>query len=98
MKHGIYSVYDSAIEAYLRPFPAPADGAAIRSFQDEVLTPDSPMNQHPEHYSLFKVSTFDDASGEMQKELPIVLAKAHEIMAHAKNQIINIEEKRQGAQ
>ncbi|AXL14814.1 nonstructural protein [Microviridae sp.] len=88
MKHGMYAAYDSAIEAYLRPFTAPADGAALRTFQDEVLTPDSPMNKHPEHFSLFRISTFDDNTGKMEEQEPISLARAHEIMAHARNAAI----------
>lgn len=69
MKHFVYSVHDVKAEAYLRPFFVPSHGLAIRSFENEVRNPDSPMHTNPEDYTLFQLGEFDDDTGSI-KELP----------------------------
>jgi len=61
----VLSVKDSAAESYGQPFFVTAVGAGLRSFTDEVnrSAADNPMYQHPEHFSLWKLGTFDDSSG-----------------------------------
>lgn len=62
-QHVILAVRDRAIDAFGRPFSAPALGQAIRSFGDEVNNPESPMNRHPEDYDLYYLAVFDDNTG-----------------------------------
>lgn len=65
MHHTVVAVYDSAAQAFNRPFFVPAVGMALRSFSDEVnrQAEDNPMNRHPDDYELFQLGEFDDASG-----------------------------------
>lgn len=62
--HKMVSVFDRGVDAFLRPFAVPAVGAAIRSFQDEVNNPESPMYKHARDYELYLVGEFDDTSGQ----------------------------------
>lgn len=82
MIHKIYSVYDSKVEAYLQPFYARAHGEAIRSFEGACGNPEHQFAVTPEDYALFYLGEFDDANGVFDVVvLPLVLAKAHEVVA-----------------
>lgn len=80
----IYAVYDKAVGAYMRPFPMQSDGQATRHFQDEAIRADSPIANHPEDFSIFRVGMFDDQKGELTYEEPTCLARAHELIALAR--------------
>jgi len=69
---GIFSVFDSAAEAFLRPFFAETEGLAKRAFSEAVNTPqgDSNFFKHYQDYSLFLVGWFDDQKGELTAEQP----------------------------
>ena len=81
MKLNFYSIYDSAVGAYMRPFVLQSDGQAIRGFSDEAMNPETPINAHPEDYALFRIGIFDDATATITPEEPTCLARAHEIKA-----------------
>lgn len=61
----VVAVFDSAMQAFGRPFIVPSRGAAERSFQDEVRrdAPDNTMHAHPEDFELFELGLFDEESG-----------------------------------
>ncbi len=81
MQHIICSIYDTAIQAYMRPYTAQTPGEATRMFTDEVQRPDSPMGKHPEDYALFQLAEFNDNEGTITSPLtPLCLAKAHEVL------------------
>lgn len=83
MKHNIYTIYDIASVHYMRIFQARADGEVKRAFMDMALNKDHEIGAHPEHYSLWRIGTFDDNSGELKREDFKCLAKAHELVAQA---------------
>nr|AVQ10178.1 DNA binding protein VP4 [Gokushovirinae environmental samples] len=65
----ICAIYDQAVGAYGRPMFLRSDGEAIRMFQDEVnreVRDGMPnmMFDHPEHFSLWNLGKYDDASGQ----------------------------------
>lgn len=62
MKLGIFSMYDSAVKAFMQPFFSPTKGAAIRSFTDAVRREEN-LKAHAGDYSLFFLGEWDDASG-----------------------------------
>lgn len=66
----------------MRPFTAISPGQAIRAFRDEINTPGSELNKHPEDYELNKVGTFDDAIGQIfgMKDGPEQLAIASNLI------------------
>lgn len=77
MKMIIVSVADSEI-GFGRPFFVASDGAAVRSFTDEVnrAAADNILYNHPESFTLYRVGTFDDSTGEIQSEVPRALSTA----------------------
>ena len=77
----VYSIYDKAVQAYMRPFFMPADGAAQRAFTDLVEDKSHEMSKHPEDYSLFRIGSFDDSNGSLDRCEPYVVGRAHEIQA-----------------
>ena len=60
MKLNAYTVYDSKIQAFKPPFYLSADGDALRAFGDTCNNKDTPLGQHPEDYTLFKLGEYDD--------------------------------------
>lgn len=62
----IFSVRDSALDAFLQPFFAPSEGIAMRSFKDEVQREESAMFKHPQDYELWHIGFFDEDSGVIE--------------------------------
>lgn len=60
MEHKIYSIFDSAVSAYLQPFCAQTKGHAIRLFTDSVNDESSMFNKHPDDYTLFELGSWTD--------------------------------------
>lgn len=75
----MFSVRDSALNAYLRPFCVPAVGAAVRGFTDEVNRGDSEMHKHPEDYELFQVGEFDEESGMIASCVAVSVIRARDV-------------------
>lgn len=59
----VYAIRDDKSEAYMQPWFAPTNGAAIRNFSDAVNQNDSPFAKHPEDYVLFHIGQYDDSRG-----------------------------------
>jgi hypothetical protein len=81
MKLNCYAIFDSATNAYMRPFFMQSDGQANRSFADEAVRADSEISKHPEDYSLFRVGTWDDNEGSIEPCDPKCIGRAHELAA-----------------
>lgn len=58
----MYSVYDSAVGAYMPPFFSRANGEALRSFIEACNDPKRGFVTNPGDYTLFFLGSFDDAS------------------------------------
>ena len=82
MKVSIYAVYDVASGVYDGPFPGVADGAVIRDFTDMCKKGDSKMGQHPEDFTLFKVGTWNDGTGEVEAVVPVKLFNGLEVIVN----------------
>jgi len=65
MNLNIYSVRDSAVEAFMQPFFAQTHGAAIRSLTEVVNEPKHPFNAGSQYYSLYHIGSFDDTTGQI---------------------------------
>lgn len=64
----IYAVKDRALDAFMQPFYAHSDGYAIRSFTDEINKQGSTFNAHPDDYDLWRIGTYTDTTGLIEKE------------------------------
>lgn len=67
MKMLMFSIRDSAADAYGRPFFMTSVGIAIRSFTDEInrAAEDNQIYKHPEDFDLFELGEFDDETGRI---------------------------------
>lgn len=65
MKIGIFAIRDSALGTFMPPYFYGSDGAAIRAFGDAVgrEAPDNLFHAHPEHFSIYRLGSFDDETG-----------------------------------
>lgn len=61
----VFSIYDSKVEAFGRPFFAPTIGAAMRDFGASVENPESLHHRFPGDFSLFELGEFDEFSGKL---------------------------------
>jgi len=81
MIHQIYTVFDSKVAGYLRPFFAQTKGAAVRDFSDAVNDPAHSFNRHAEDYTLFELGTFDDFNCQfIIHPTPLSIGKAQEFI------------------
>lgn len=80
MKIIVCAVRDSAVDGFATPFFMASTAVAVRSFRDEVLKGDSPMNKHPEDYALYQLGVFDEQVGQFENcPSPIQLIRAQDI-------------------
>ena len=85
MQLQIFSIFDKAVGAYMRPFVAQSAGEALRAFEDDCMNAESPVAKHPEDYSLFMLGEFDNQDGSIEaKASPVCLANAHEVVARSR--------------
>ena len=68
MKLNVYTIFDSAAQVFMHPIFQQADGQAVRTFSDLAVNAEHPVGQHPEHYSLFRIGSFNDNNGEILPE------------------------------
>lgn len=78
MRLMVYSIRDAKAEAFMRPFFAPTNGMAMRSFRDAVNAGgEEPVAKHPEDYALYHIGYFDELVGELTRmDQPVMLALA----------------------
>lgn len=64
-KSFVVAVFDSALDAYSRPFFVPTTQAAVRSFTDEVnrSSAENPLFAHPEDFTLHLIGEWEDSTG-----------------------------------
>lgn len=90
MKLHAFSVLDSALGAFGRPFFVQTRGVAMRSFMDEVSRPSDSGNpnivgDHPDDFALYAVGSFDEESGRFESlDVPERLITAREIKGDSK--------------
>lgn len=67
MKLYIVAMRDIATNCYGPPTAVTHLGSAIRNFEDQctgVVQGDPTLRNHPEHFELYQVGTYDDTTGE----------------------------------
>lgn len=81
----MYSIFDVASGAYMRPFFLLADAQAVRSFSEIVGDPEHEVGKHPEDYSLVRIGTFDDQQARIHPEDVQVLVTGLEVVSASRN-------------
>jgi hypothetical protein len=87
MNLNIYSIYDTATAAYMRPFYMQSDAAAVRSFSDLAVSADHEIANHPGDYSLVRIGVWNDSNGQTTPEDPSTLITGLEAVA-ASRQVV----------
>ncbi len=83
MKVQCYAIFDMCSGIYEKPFFSTADALVKREFQDVAVSADHPIAKHPEHYSLWRLGTFDNLTGNITDEANECLCQAIEVIAQA---------------
>ena len=67
MIHLVYTIRDSAANAYLRPMFVPTEAVIIRALRNLVERKEEGdmVAAYPDQYSLYKLGTFNDATAEL---------------------------------
>lgn len=65
MIQNIYSVRDSAVEAFLQPFFSPTHASAIRALTEAVNDPKHDFHKNAKYYALYHIGGFDDSNGAL---------------------------------
>jgi len=81
MRLNVYTIYDQAAGAYLRPFFMQSDGQAMRTFTDIATDADHDIGRHPKDYSLFRIGSWDDNTAKLIPDEKECLATALEVIA-----------------
>lgn len=84
MKLNMYAIYDSAIEAFMRPFFLQADGQASRMFTDICTDAEHEVGRHPECYTLMRIGVWDDQDGATAVEIPSKILSGLEAVANSR--------------
>lgn len=79
----IFSVFDSAVSAYLQPFFSPTTGAAIRSLTEACNDPKHEFYKHAKDYTLHLLGDYDDASGVITSGPPLHIISCVELIQKA---------------
>ncbi len=87
----LYAVYDSASGVYDGPVPGVADGKMVQKFSDMSRSAESDIGKHPECYTLFKVGTWNDGTGEAIGCVPEKLINGVEAVAMGKEIVKDLE-------
>lgn len=61
MKVKLFAVLDSCSGVYDGPVPAHNEAVALRNFVKIAKKPGSPIHDHPEHFSLWRVGEWNDS-------------------------------------
>ena len=85
MRLNVYTIFDTATGAYMRPFYMQSDGQATRAFKDLAVAADHEIGKHPEDYSLWRIGQFNDNKGVLVPEDKECLATALELVAIEQN-------------
>ena len=93
MKLNMYSIFDTATGAYMRPFFLQSDGQALRMFSDLVNDKEHEVGKHPEDYSLVRFGVWDDQNCNVSQEAVETLSTANEMVARSRNSVrVGVEE------
>lgn len=70
----VYSIFDKKVAAYGQPFFALNDQAAKRMVSMASAERNSLLRVFPEDYTLERLGTFDESSGQLDSEKPSTVA------------------------
>lgn len=85
MKHNLYSIYDTASGLYSQAGAEISDGSAKRAFSNLATNLENPIGKHPKDYTLIRIGTFNDVTGELKDEQNRSMITALEAIGASRN-------------
>ena len=79
-----FAIYDSCSGVYDRPWFSRSEAEAVRAFEGLACNADHLIGQHPEHFKLYRIGSFDDNTGKFDGIAPVHVANAHELVAKSR--------------
>lgn len=76
MKHGMFSIKDTATGTYSQPFVAQTNNLAMRQFGDLATDKTTNINKHPSDFCLVRVGEWNEDEGRLTDEENTTLAWA----------------------
>ena len=86
----LYAVYDTATGIYDGPIPGQSDGQMIRKFSDMAVNAETEIGKHPEDFTLFRMGTWNDGTGELVDNTNDKLINGVEAVANSRK-VVNGE-------
>lgn len=82
MKHACFSIRDTCVGSFGIPMFFQNSAAAVRALGDVVNRPekDNGYYQHPEHYQLYEIGSFDDESGSFEPIVPVFVVDCQSLV------------------
>lgn len=81
----IYVIRDQASQTFATPWFSLTLGTAMREFESGVTQPGTAYYDYPEHFSLYRLGTYEEESAQMDLyQEPEFIAKAVEFVERAK--------------
>lgn len=82
MIHKAYAVRDTCAETFLMPMFFVNNASAVRALGDAVNRPkdDNNFYQHPEHYQLYEIGSFDDNTGCFTPLVPVFVVDCQSLV------------------
>lgn len=94
MDKQIFSVFDSKVGYYLKPFDMRSKGEALRAFVDLVNDKNTAVGKHPEDYVLFHLGSFNELDGKfVNLNCPVSLGVGTEFIKNGDENIYKGEKK-----
>lgn len=76
----IFTVLDLKAQAYMAPFTTHNAGVACRSVSDSMKQEGSMLAAHPSDFVLYRLGSFDDATGIITPEVqPVLIAQCDQL-------------------
>lgn len=82
MIHACFSVRDTCVQAFHLPMFFQNRAGAVRALGDAVNSPgkDNQYYQHPEHYQLYEIGSFDDDTGSFSPFVPVFVVDCQSLV------------------
>lgn len=76
MINSFFSVYDSKAAVFCTPFFSENNHTALRAFRYAANDQTTEIGKYPSDYTLYKIGTFDNLTGEILPVEPVPIALA----------------------
>lgn len=64
MNYVVYGIFDNVAGHFMAPFIMRSEGEALRTFKNLVNEKGTPLNTNPEDYTLYKLGSWNEITGE----------------------------------